>query len=203
MTILDLICCISGGGVWVDLDMICLNNINLEQDYIFSQEIDNDENKSRITTSFLKFPKESEFGKNLIIQAKNIINNQKLIKWGIIGPWFLAEQVKKYNLENYSWDYKKTCQIPWPKAKDFIKNNAIYDDKQPFLHLFSEMWNTYNINKNYFYKKGIYGQLLKKHNMQDLIKELDYKFTFKDRYYFIFKVKYYIRHPKRIFKNNI
>lgn len=110
-----------------------------------------------------------------------------LYKWEL-GPDFLAQEVKKYNLENYYWDYRKTCQIPWPKTKDFIKDNIIYDDKQPFLHLFSKMWRIYNLNKNHFYKKGIYEELLKKHDIQDLIKKLDYKFTFKDKYYFLFTI---------------
>lgn len=76
--------------------MICLNYIDLNQDYIFSQEIDEDETKPRITTSFLKFPQYSDFGKNLIQEANKIINNQKIIEWGVIGPWFLANQVKKW-----------------------------------------------------------------------------------------------------------
>ncbi|MFG5091995.1 glycosyltransferase [Campylobacter lari] len=150
------------GGIWVDLDMICLNHIDLSQDYIFSQEVDEDETKPRITTSLLKFPKNSEFGKNLIIEAEKIINNQKLIKWGVIGPWFLEDWVKKCNLEHFAWDYKKTCQISYLKAKNFIDSSKNIDTTQPFLHLFSEIWRTYKLNKNYFYKNGIYGKLLKK-----------------------------------------
>ncbi|EAI9065372.1 hypothetical protein LZB68_06010 [Campylobacter lari] len=191
------------GGVWVDLDMICLNYIDLNQEYIFSQELDEEKNTSRITTSFLKFPKNSEFGKDLITQAKKIINNQKLIKWGIIGPNFLAKEVSKYNLENYFWDYKKTCQVSHLQSKKFIKEIHL-DENQPFLHLFSEMWRIYNLNKNYFYKKGIYGKLLKKHKIEDLIEKLDYQPSFKDKYYFLSviypTIKYYICHPKRIFK---
>lgn len=186
--------------------MICLNHIDLNQDYIFSQEIDEDVTKPRITTSFLKFPKGSEFGKNLINEANKIINNKKMIKWGIIGPWFLADQVKKYNLENFAWDYKNTCQISWCNAKNFIKKSE-FDNTQPFLHLFSEMWKSYKLNKNHFYKNGIYGELLKKYQIENLSHELDFTFsfnifyTFKDRYHNY--IKYYIKHPRRIFiKNN-
>lgn len=111
------------GGVWADLDMICLNHIDLNQEYIFSQEVDEDETKARITTSFLKFPKGSKFGKNLIDEAKKIINHKKCIKWGLIGPNFLAKEVQKYDFEEFIWDYKKTCQISWCKAKDFVKKS--------------------------------------------------------------------------------
>lgn len=194
------------GGVWVDLDMICLNYIDLNKEYIFTQEVDEDSAKSRITTSFLKFPQYSDFGKNLIQEAEKIINKRTKIPWGVIGPDFLAQEVKKYRLENFAWDYKRTCQIPWPKARDFIKDNIVYDDKQPFLHLFSEMWRIYNLNKNYFYKNGIYGELLKKHDIQDLIKKLNFKFAFKDRCYSLFivyqTIKYYFSYLKKLFGIN-
>ncbi|WP_139452887.1 glycosyltransferase [Campylobacter armoricus] len=194
------------GGVWVDLDMICLNYLDLNQEYVFSQEIDEDETKPRITTSFLKFPQYSDFGKNLIQEANKIINNQKIIEWGAIGPWFLANQVKKMGLESFAWDYKMTCQISYLEAKNFIDPNKNIDTTQPFLHLFSEIWNTYHINKNHFYKKGIYADLLKKHEIMDLTKKLDFEFSFKDKYYPLFSIlfyaKYYIKHPRRIFIKN-
>ncbi|MCV3346541.1 glycosyltransferase [Campylobacter lari] len=192
------------GGVWVDLDMICLNYIDLNEEYIFTQEVDEDNTKSRITTSFLKFPQYSDFGKSLIQETEKIINKRKQIPWGIIGPWFLADCVKKCGLENFAWDYKRTCQISWCNAKNFLDNNASIDTSQPFLHLFSEMWRTHNLNKNFLYKKGIYGKLLKKHKIEDLIEKLDYQPSFKDKYYFLSviypNIKYYICHPKRIFK---
>ncbi len=175
------------GEVWVDLDMICLNYVELNQEYIFSQEIDDDETKPRITTSFLKFPKNSEFGKNLILNAENIIDQRKKIPWGIIGPWFLAEQVKKYNLENFAWNYKKTCQIPWCKTKDFLDEKRSIDSNQPFIHLFSETWNCQYMNKNHFHKSGIYSNLLEKHKINDLIKQLNFKFSFKDKYHIFVK----------------
>ncbi|EAL5964128.1 hypothetical protein DSN88_09270, partial [Campylobacter jejuni] len=172
--------------LWVDLDMVCLNHVDLIQEYIFTQEIDKDEAKPRITTSFLKFPKNSDFGKNLIQEAKKIIDDKKIIPWGVIGPWFLAEQVKKYNLEKFAWDYKKTCQISWCNVKFFLDDNVFIDINQPFLHLYSEMWRRYALNKNYFYNNGIYGILLKKHQIENLINKLDFTFSFKDKYHAIF-----------------
>ncbi|HEB9311429.1 TPA: hypothetical protein RZK23_000289 [Campylobacter coli] len=157
------------GGVWADLDMICLNYIDLTQEYIFSQEIDQDKTKPRITTSFLKFPKYSDFGKNLIQEAEKIIDNRKIIPWGVIGPWFLADEVEKYNLQKYKWDYKQTCQIPYYKVKDFINKRKKIDETKPFIHLFSEMWKSKKMEKNLLYKDGIYGHLLTKHHIDKLL----------------------------------
>ncbi|EAH4946845.1 hypothetical protein ACKOFR_000214 [Campylobacter jejuni] len=161
-------------ALWVDLDMVCLNHMDLSQEYIFTQEIDKDETKPRITTSFLKFPKNSDFGKNLIQEAKKIIDNKKNIPWGVIGPWFLAEQVEKWDLGKYKWDYKQTCQIPWYKVKNFIDKGQVFDEGRPCLHLFSEMWKTNKMNKNLFYKNGIYGSLLTKYYINDLLDTIDY-----------------------------
>ncbi|EOH3972903.1 hypothetical protein ACL67U_001754, partial [Campylobacter jejuni] len=94
-----------------DLDMVCLNHYDYDKkEYIFSKEIDNDLSKARITTSLLKFPKQSEFGKLIIDEAKKIVDDNKIIPWGIIGPWFLAKWVKEYDLEKHALDYKDTCQ---------------------------------------------------------------------------------------------
>lgn len=171
------------GGIWVDLDMICLNYTDLNQEYIFSQELDEDKNTSRITTSFLKFPKNSDFGKNLIQKAERIINNKKIIPWGIIGPNFLAQEVKKWELEKYAWDYKKTCQFSWYEVKNFTNDKIFIDNNQPFLHLFSEMWRVKHMKKDAMYNENsIYSILIKKYEIKNLLEQLDYKISFYNRY---------------------
>ncbi|EAH4543120.1 hypothetical protein CH182_07340, partial [Campylobacter jejuni] len=112
------------------------------------------------------------FGKNLIQEAEKIINKRKKISWGVIGPWFLADHVKKCGLENFVWDYKRTCQIPWCNVKIFLDNTSI-DISQPFLHLFSEMWRLNNMEKNTFHQMGVYGQLLKKHEIEKLYNQIN------------------------------
>lgn len=91
---------------------------------------------------------------------------------GVIGPWFLAEQVEKWNLGKYKWDYKQTCQIPWYKVKNFIDKGQVFDEGRPCLHLFSEMWRLNKMNKNYFYKGGVYNKLLVKYKIKMLIKQI-------------------------------
>ncbi|WP_224328570.1 hypothetical protein, partial [Campylobacter canadensis] len=198
-------------ALWVDLDMVCLKYFNYdEKGYIFSKEIDDNPNISRVTTSLLKVPKQSAFAKLLIDEAKKIIADKKIIPWGIIGPNFLAQLVKENKLEDYAIDYKESCQIPWYKAADFVKNNISFDENRLCLHLFSEMWRTNNINKNCFYKHGIYADLLKKHNIKEFLKKLDYKISFYDKNYIFIslliniknKIRFYFRHPKKIFRIN-
>ncbi|EEU7945053.1 hypothetical protein HDM63_001719, partial [Campylobacter coli] len=192
------------GGVWVDLDMVCLNFYDYKQDYIFNSEFAKN-NEQAITNSFLKFPKQSEFGKLLIEEAKKIVDDNKIIPWGIIGPWFLAKWVKEYDLEKHALDYKDTCQISCGNTRDFI-DKKIFDENRLCLHLFSEMWRIYKMNKNHFYKSCIYGFLLQKHNILDLCLKLNYNLSFCDKHYDKFlpfiniknKIRFYFRHPKKI-----
>lgn len=189
--------------------MVCLKYFNYdEKEYIFSKEIDYDPNISRVTTSLLKIPKQSAFGELLINEAKKIVNNRKNIPWGVIGPTFLAKLVEENKLENYAINYQETCQIPWCKVADFVKKNISFDENRLCLHLFSEAWRANNINKNHFYKNGIYAELLKKHEVAELIKKLGYKINIQDRYYKFFdalknykaQLRFYLRHPKKIFR---
>lgn len=191
-------------AIWVDLDMICLNYIDLNEKYIFSQELDIQADKSEkylITTSFLKFPKKSNFGENLIHEAEKIINKRKQIPWGVIGPWFLADQVKKWGLENFAWDYKKTCQLYYGFVEKLIYNKQIFDEQQPFIHLFSEMWRVNNLNKNYFYKYGFYRKLLERYDIKSLSKQLNLDYSDDEKIYksLLFKkrIKYIICQPKK------
>lgn len=97
---------------------------------------------------------------------------------GIIGPWFLAEQVRKWNLEQFKWDYKQTCQISWTNTKYFTDKEKTFDESRPFLHLFAEMWRVNNMNKNHFYKKGIYAKLLNRYEIYYLCEKLEFKPSF-------------------------
>lgn len=191
------------GGVWVDLDMVCLNHMDLSQEYIFNQETD-ENGIERITNSFLKFPKNSDFGKNLIQEAKKIIDNKKIIPWGVIGPNFLDKLVKENKLEKYALDYKDTCQVPYYKVFDFINKDKNIDENRLCLHLFSEMWRKNNINKNYFYKDGIYTKLLRKYNVKNLSIELGFKNSFFDIFLMgIIFIKYVLRLLKRKIRKKI
>lgn len=167
-----------GGVIWVDLDMICLNCYDyMKQDYIFSQEIDRDPKKPRITTSLLKFPPRSELGWVLTQEAEKLIIKSKVLPWGVIGPRFLEKWCKELNLQDYALDYRKTCQIPWPRVRELISSRANIDEGEPCLHLFSERWRTDKLDKNYFYSKGIYAKLLHKHRIGELIQKLPYAHT--------------------------
>ncbi|MBZ8004081.1 hypothetical protein [Campylobacter canadensis] len=182
--------------------MVCLKYFNYdEKGYIFSKELDNNTKESRITNSLLKIPKKSAFAKLLIDEAKKIIADKKIIPWGIIGPNFLAQLVKENKLEDYAIDYKESCQVPYYEVFNFINKDKNIDENRLCLHLFSEMWKKEYLNKNYFYKSGIYASLLQKHNIKNLSIELGFKNSFFDMFYTrMLFIKYYLRCLKRKIK---
>ncbi|WP_410002920.1 glycosyltransferase [Campylobacter volucris] len=162
------------GGVWVDLDMVCLNYFDFNKyDYIFNSESEINLKNQRITTSLLKFPKGSKLGEILLIEAKNIIKDNKLVEWGCIGPRFLSKWVKNLNLDICVLDYKKTCQVLWQDSRNFLSDNIYVDETQPFLHLFSQMWKKYNMDKENLNSSGIYGKLLRKYKVKEILDDLN------------------------------
>ena len=218
-----------GGGIWVDMDMLCLAGFKqIKQDYIFITELIDDKSNFEqvITTSVLSFPNDSKFANTLIDKAKFIINSKrdpktKLFPWGIIGPRFLAACVKEFDFEKFAFDYKKACQIPYFEAEKFIFNETL-DETQLCLHFYTEMWRGKKLKKNAtYYKDCIYERLQQKHDINELLRKLDYKIPLFDKYIyghicyikwkiknsFLIKISHkskireYLRHPKKLFCN--
>ncbi len=190
------------GIAWVDLDMVCLNNNSsiAQKDYIIIQEAVNTRDVdvniispiTHITTSLLKFPPNSDFGNKLISQSQEIVNDRKKVPWGIIGPAFLQKIVTECKFEKKALDYKQTCQISWFEVDKFVLDNVSLDNNMFCLHLFSEMWRINHMRKDARYNKNsIYALLLKKHNIEELLKQLGYIISFYDKC--IHKHIFYIR----------
>ncbi|MBZ7976862.1 hypothetical protein [Campylobacter sp. RM12637] len=196
------------GIPWVDLDMICLNNFSMDNDFIIIKEKLKNKDKfyQSITTSLLKFPKKSEFGKYLIKESEKLIDNRKVIPWGIIGPVFLNDACIKFGLDKIALDYKETCQVSCYEVEKFVLKNTNLDISQKCLHLYNEMWRGMGINKNNIYNKNsIYEKLKNKYRVYEILDDLNLKST--KNYLEILKIlwkfskiRVYVRNPKRILK---
>lgn len=198
------------GFAWVDLDMVCLNNFDMDSDYLFIKEKIKDGNEyyEQITTSMMKFPAGSEFGGYLITESEKLIDNRRIIPWGIIGPEFLNQICIEKGLEKYALNYKEACQISYYEVEKFIFKNVEFDSNQKCLHLYNEMWRGVGINKNNKYNnKSIYEKLKNKYNVYKILNDLNIKST--KNYLDILKILYrfsklrvYIRNPKKILSIN-
>lgn len=205
------------GIAWVDLDMICLGNKNtsllnengggilnlFDKPYIINKEMSYN-GQDVITTSLLRFPKDSLFGEKLIKEAEKIIDNRKQVPWGCIGPQFLQKICKQENLEKEALDYRESCQINWFETEKFVLKNQEIDYSRFCLHLFTEMWRTKDMLKDASYdKNSIYERLLAKHDIKNLLKQVGYSVSFYDKYFYryVFIMKLLFK-KTRIKKNN-
>ena len=209
-----------GGGVWVDMDMLCLNGFEKKEYMISTELLENKEIK--ITTGFLSFPQNSSFGASLLLKAEEIINKRKLVPWGCIGPEFLAKHCNEFfdekELKKISLDYKKSSQISYFEVQKFVLKNSVIDENEFVLHFYTEAWRQKGLKKDASYNKNCpYEKFQNRHELKALLEKLDYKISFFDRYlskyiYYLFygplnlwkrsKIRALIRNPKRFLSLN-
>lgn len=70
-----------------------------------------------------------------------------MIFWEIIKLSFLVKYIKKNKLKKYTSDYKKTYQIPWYHAKNFIDKKETFDKN---TSVYDRLLEIYNIKKLHY-----------------------------------------------------
>jgi hypothetical protein len=148
------------GGIWVDMDLVCLTNFSIVNEYTFASEL-NVQNKSLVASCFIKAPKNSEIFK--WAYEKSISYDKNTLEWSIIGPTLLSKAITKFKLNKYIKNYKIFCPIGFKNWKLFIepnKNKNINLNNSYCVHLWNEKWRRGGINKNdIFDKNTLYEQL--------------------------------------------
>ncbi len=174
------------GIPWTDMDMVCLKHSStLDKDYLFIKEKQMD-HKEYITTSLLKFPAHSDFGRMLIQRAQEIIAQRKKVKWGCIGPLFLSKCVQEAGLEHHAFGYQLACQIPFYEAEKFVFPPNCLDKTQFCLHLYTDIWRQKQMRKDAIYHpQAIYSQLMAEHDIDSLLLKCHYSINFFDKYIFV------------------
>ena len=111
------------GGIWVDLDMICLKKFNFKEKYIFSSERTIQQgayrNRNHLyvpNIGVLKAPKKSKFYKELYDKCLNKLKiNSNLMFMNI-----LKKQIYEYNFEKYIKEPIYFCPIDWWNTKQIF-----------------------------------------------------------------------------------
>ena len=147
------------GGIWVDMDLVCLKHFTLKNEYTFASEI-NDQKKQNVASCFIKAPKNSDIFK--WAYEKSITYDKNTLEWSVIGPKLLSEAINKFKLNKYIKDYKTFCPIgfkDWKKVLD--KNNNIIIDNSVCIHLWNEKWRRGGADKNSDFDKDCFYEKLK------------------------------------------
>ena len=144
------------GGLWVDMDVVCLRPFDFPEEYIFSSEMN--DGSETINCGVIKAPKGSE----VMAYAWRICQAKKpdQLVWGETGPGLMSEAVRKYRLDKYQKPYYTFCPISdWHK---FLEPYVAAIHPQAYaVHLWNEAWRLANQDKNACYHSNCIYERLK------------------------------------------
>lgn len=130
---------IEKGGIWSDLDIICIKPISTAEDYLFASERLPDE-RVQVNNCFIKAPKNSpviEYCYNIALNK-----NPEELYWGETGPKLLTQAVLKYGMEEFVVDPEVICPLDYWNCPDLINKplKDIITEETFTIHLWNEMW---------------------------------------------------------------
>jgi hypothetical protein len=148
------------GGLWADTDVVLLKKLELNDEFIFISEMNNE--KQLVTTSVI-YSKESkqDIFKDCIDVIENIDKNN--IIHGEIGPFLFDYKVREFDLMKYVKPIDEFCSINWYDIYQFFDDSELVDGVTG-LHLWQSRWKVDGFVEYKEYDKNcIYEQLKKKY----------------------------------------
>ena len=129
------------GGLYSDLDVLCLKPYDFNKRFVFSEEGDST-HPYHVATCILytKEMGESFFDdwSDWIIAKKN-----KTITHGDLGPNLFTKLITLYNLKEYVLPKEHFCPVDWESYKDVFEHN--FDSYG--VHLYRSLWNQKELKK--------------------------------------------------------
>lgn len=150
------------GNYWIDSDVICLKQLNFNEDYVFASEyLDINHNTETITSCIIKAPKNDKMIQNNYEYCEQI--NKNIRAWGQIGPALLNKSVSEYNLQKFVKPAKIFCPTHHMTCTDFVNpERSIQTADSYCVHLWNEMWKRNNLDKNRKYHDQCFYEQIKR-----------------------------------------
>ncbi|MBF0569342.1 MAG: hypothetical protein HQL18_01005 [Candidatus Omnitrophica bacterium] len=163
------------GGIWSDLDVVCLKPFDFREPCLFSSEFDSNK-KVRLNNTIIKVPVNSQIMSDCYLDAKGL-DREKLV-WRQSGSDLIEKYVYQYKMESFIFSPDIFCPVNWWEWQEFLNNGFDADiiKKSYAIHLWHEMWRTLRLrnkirrfikgqgltNKNALYNpRTLYGHLQK------------------------------------------
>jgi mannosyltransferase OCH1-like enzyme len=124
------------GGLWADTDVVLLKKLELNNEFIFISEMNNE--KQQVTTSVM-YSKDSkqDIFRECIDEIGNV--DKDSIRHGDIGPTLFDYKVKEYDLKNYVKPPEEFCSINWDELYKFFDDSELSEETKG-LHLWQSRW---------------------------------------------------------------
>jgi len=135
------------GGIWADLDLVCLKPFDFKEKYVFSSE-NRPDGSIKTNTGVIKAPPKSKLIKSCYELAAKIKPGD--IKYAQIGPDLFFSQVKKFHMDKYVRSPAAFCPLDyWDFKKALDENSTFRIPKEAYaVHLWNEKWTQEIDNKN-------------------------------------------------------
>ncbi len=124
------------GGWWADLDMVCLRPLDFDDEWVFASER-LPEGGSLGTTGILKAPPGSLLLAECFERARR--QDGRDLEWGVIGPRFLDEAIRRHGMTRYVRSPGVFCPIDWWRAGELRQAMAL-PEAAFTVHLWNEIW---------------------------------------------------------------
>lgn len=133
------------GGIWVDMDVVCLKPFTIEDDFMFTSEQGKKKKSHKINLAVVKVPPKTQL-MSLAMRLSNNLNNQSKT-WGLTGPTIFDALIKELGFNDYCTEPERHCFLHWSNFKDMFKDIEIPDNAET-VHLWNELFRRNGINKN-------------------------------------------------------
>lgn len=134
------------GGWWVDMDNICLQPYNFEQEYCFSSEGSNIF-LGELNIGIMKSKPKSNF----LFDCLNFIESYPTldkVQWGEFGPRLLRGVLQCYDYRYFMCPPITFCPIHYSNFEDVFYKYFEVTDQVFSIHLWNEMLRVNSISKN-------------------------------------------------------
>ena len=123
------------GGLYSDLDVLCLKPYDFNKRFVFSEEGDST-HPYHVATCILYT---KEMGESFFDDWSDWILSMKsgIIKHGDLGPNLFTKLVIDNKLEKYVLPKEHFCPVDWESYKDVLE----YKSDSYGLHLYRSLWN--------------------------------------------------------------
>jgi len=130
---------LESGGIWSDLDMICLKTIDFDAEYVFASE-DIRDGGSKVCCAFIKVPRGCRFIKTANEYAGKI--NPRLMRWNQSGSELLSSLIEEFRLRTHLLSPRAFCPVPCWEVKRFVEQDSSFlpTAETYAVHLWQEMW---------------------------------------------------------------
>lgn len=149
------------GGIWIDMDLICIHPIDLSNEYIFSSELKNDEQHTN--AGIIGCPPKTALMYDCKQEVQTIVHSKQTIKHGQLGPKILKKYVSKHELDHYVLPHYVFCYYGFREVHSIFSAITSIDvlEDAICIHLWNNVLSKEGIDKTTPLKNTLYDKLIR------------------------------------------